>query len=360
VKTAAAIVLFVCVALLADWHGAQTPAPTLSPTPEATLTPTPSPTAEAAALPSPTPTAVISVLPPLPSPTPLIDEADFIHFGDVIDVDVVGGFDHDWRGRLSPEGDLDGFQTFSDPIRGLCRSEGDVAGSITAVLSKTLREPTVVVRIVDRSGRAVVRMDGAVRTPTRFRLLRPARLRELVIAAGGLTDEASGEITIFRPANLSCVLANSPRDNAIHTINIKISELLAGKEAADPVILSGDLITVNKAVPIYVIGAVNNPRPIYSRAGMTLTRAIATAGGLAKGAVEQRVTVFRRENGDSKVVEADLEKIRTGASKDVELEAFDIIEVAFRGGANRKYPPAILAGDRNGQPGRELPLRIVD
>ena len=130
-----------------------------------------------------------------------------------------------------------------------------------------------------------------------------------------MTDEASGDITIFRPANLSCVSSNTPRDNAIHTINITISELLAGKEAADPFILSGDLITVNKAVPIYVIGAVNNPRPIYSRAGITLTRAIATAGGLAKGAIEQKSTVFRRENGDSKVVEADLKRSGPGRAR---------------------------------------------
>jgi protein involved in polysaccharide export with SLBB domain len=275
-------------------------------------------------------------------------------------VDFVGGFEHDWRGRLTPDGMLEGFYAFDDEISALCRSEADLAAHIAKVYSKTLRDPKVEVKIIDRSGRALVRLDGAVRTPTRFRLQRPVRLRELIVTAGGLTDEASGEITIFRPANLSCTSVNVPRDNALQMINITVSDLLSGKETADPMVLSGDLITVTKAVPIYVIGAVNNPRPIYARPGMTLTRAIATAGGLATGAVGQKITIFRRENGDSKVIAADLEKVKTGAGEDVELKAFDIIDVAYKGGATRKYPPAILAGNRRDQDGRELPLRIIE
>ena len=285
---------------------------------------------------------------------------DLIHFGDLIDVDFIGGFEHDWRGRLTPDGTLDGFLTLNNDITALCRSEADLAAEIAKVYSKTLRDPKVEVKIIDRSGRALVRVDGAVRTPTRFRLQRPARLRELIVTAGGLTDETSGEITIFRPANLSCARMSVPRDNAPEMINITVSDLLAGKETADPIVLSGDLITISKAVPIYVIGAVNNPRPIYARTGMTLTRAIATAGGLAKGAVGQKISIFRRENADSKVIAADLEKIRTGANEDLELKAFDIIDVAYKGGATRKYPPAILAGSRRDQNGRELPLRIID
>lgn len=301
-----------------------------------------------------------ATLSPTPSQTPNVNSADLIHFGDLIDVDFIGGFEHDWRGRLTPDGRLEGFLTMNNDISVLCRSEADVAADIAKIYSRTLRDPKVEVKIIDRSGRALVRMDGAVRTPTRFRLQRTVRLRELIVTAGGLTDEASGEITIFRPANLSCASVNVERDNALQMINITISDLLAGKETADPVILSGDLITVTKAVPIYVIGAVSNPRPIYARPGMTLTRAIATAGGLAKGAVAQKISIFRRENADSKVITADLEKIRTGANEDVELQAFDIIDVAYKGVATRKYPPAILAGSGRDQSGRELPLRIIE
>lgn len=296
---------------------------------------------------------------PSPSPTPrTLDVRGLIYQGDTVDVDFVGGFENDWRGRLASDGTLEGFNTFSETVPVLCRTESEVAGDIERVYAKYLRDPKVVVKIIDRSGRAVARLDGAVRTPTRFRLLRRARLRELIVAAGGLTDDASGDITVLRPAGLSC--AGGGGDNSLQTLNIRIKDLLSGKESADPFIVSGDLISVNKAVPVYVIGAVNDPRPIFAREGITLSRAVASAGGLTKGAVEQNVTIFRRNGSESTVITADLAKIRSGDSADVVLQPFDIIEVAAKGGEARKYPPAIIPDDRRSSPGSEPPLKILE
>lgn len=300
---------------------------------------------------------------PSPIPTPEINEADLIHFGDLIDVDYAGGSEYDWRGMLASDGALEGLNEFS-PIAAVCRSEADVAADIARAYSKILRDPKFIVKIVDRSNRAVARIDGAVKVPMRFRILRPAHLRELVIAAGGFTDDASGEITILRPSDLNCAHpaenAAGQKGNGLTTLNISISELLSGKESADPVILTGDTITVNKAVPIYVIGAVNNPKPIYLHSEMTLTRALATAGGLAKGAAESKVTVFRRVGKETSVTQVDIEKIKNGEIKDVDLKAFDIIDVAFKGRAPRKYPPVIAAGDNANANAAEPPLRIIN
>jgi protein involved in polysaccharide export with SLBB domain len=85
-------------------------------------------------------------------------------------------------------------------------------------------------------------------------------------------------------------------------INIKISDLLRGKKEANPQILSGDIITVVEAEPIYVTGGVVNPKQIASRAQITLSRAVASAGGLTKNANAGKVTVFparsRRDESD--------------------------------------------------------------
>lgn len=310
----------------------------------------------------------------VPGHSPLIDnqiaEDNLVHFGDVIDVDVVGGFEFDWRGTLTTEGFLDGLDGYSEPILGLCRSEAEIAVDVARVLGRILREPKVIVRIVDRSNRALVRLDGAVRTATRFRLKRTVYLNELLVLAGGLTDGASGEVTIFRPKNLSCrssVIAasmdrtpGSGQDNGSGTTTIKISELLSGKSAANPQVLSGDIITVSCALPIYVIGAVNNPRPIYSRDQMTVSRLLASAGGLAKDADGNKVFVFRRDGLNVQAIDVDLGKIKRGETIDEVLRPFDIIEVAAKGGGKRKYPPVVANDGNSCRAKQESPLRIVD
>lgn len=293
---------------------------------------------------------------------------DLIHFGDLIDVDVVGGFDFDWRGTLTPEGFLDGANSYGDPIFALCRSESEVAADLKKAFSKFLKNPEVIVRLIDRSNRAVVTLDGAVRYPQRFQLHRVTHLRELIVLSGGLTDDASGEIQIFRPKSLTCAgrgsIPASPSDNDTRdgndaqTMVISVSDLLKGTGAADPAIQSGDLITVRRAVPIYVIGGVNNPRPIYARAKMKLTQAIAIAGGMAKDADGGHVTVFRRVGTDTSIFDVDLNKINADGPGDLELKAYDIVEIGQKGRPARKTPP-IVGNISSGRIG-VLPLRIVE
>ena len=291
------------------------------------------------------------------SPTPTLPSNDeLVHFGDVLDVDFVGAFEYDWRGTITPDGNLDGLDSYGDPIRALCRNETQIAADISKAYSKILRDPKVVVRIIDRSNRAVARLDGAVRTPTRFKLQREVRLRELLVLAGGLTDDTSGEISIFRPRNLNCTV--SPQDNGSQMIAIKINDLLIGKPEANIQILSGDIIDVVRATPVYVIGAVNSPRPVFSTGEITLSRAVASAGGLAKDADGGKVTIFRRVGAESKVEETDLTKIKRGELVDVVLKPFDIIDVAVKGSGKRKNPPVAISTVKTER--LELPLRVID
>lgn len=285
--------------------------------------------------------------------------SDLVHHGDIIDVDVVGGFEFDWRGTLSPEGFLNGLNNFGDPVYGLCRTETAIAADIAAAYSKILREPVVVVRIIDRSNRALVLLDGAVKKPQRFQLNRPARLRELLVLSGGISDTSSGEIQIFRPNGLNCpqTAVSLPRDNAPETVNISVRELLKGSESANPLILSGDLITVSKADVIYVVGGVGNPKQVSARSQTTLSKVIAMAGGLSKSS-ETAVTIYRRENGETKAIAVDLKQIESGTIPDPPLKAFDIVDVPLKGSEKRRYPP-VLAASPGGA--RALPpLRIVD
>ena len=305
-------------------------------------------------------------------------ESDLIHPGDLIDVDVIGSTEYDWRGKLNPEGFLDGVDFVEKPIYGLCQTEESVAEAVAKGYSKILRDPKVVVKILDRSNRPLSLLYGAVKNPQRLRIKRPVLLNELLILAGGLTDKASGEIQIYRPPSLNCrqqiekttdsvnagengerfVLAS--QDNGSNYINVKINDLLKGKKDANPQILSGDIITVQEAESIYLIGGVVNPGQVSSRAQTTLSRAIDSAGGIAKGGDAKKVTVFRREAGETKIIEADLEKIKSGQADDIALKADDIVEVAQRGSEKRKFPPILKTVETGKKNASNFPLRIID
>ena len=305
-------------------------------------------------------------------------EAELIHFGDLIDVDIVGSVEFDWRGTITPEGFLQGLDYIEEPVYALCRSEEAVAEDIAKGYSKLLRDPKVKVKILDRSNRPTTVIYGAVKTEQRFQIKRPIYLNELIVFAGGFTEKASGTIQIFRPANLSCkakkiqndasttlesskeIFVPASQPGGSNNIDIKISELLKGEKNANPQIFSGDIITVLAADPIYVIGGVNSPKQIATRAEITLSRAIASAGGLAKDADAKTVTIFRRNGKDTKIIEADYGKIDSGQAEDIVLQAFDVVEVAVKGRGKSKYPPVVRVSDADGRNGANLPLRIID
>ncbi|MEP6903842.1 MAG: SLBB domain-containing protein [Actinomycetota bacterium] len=324
--------------------------------------------------PTPTPTVENSFQ------TPVDAEFNLIHLGDLIDVDVVGSFEYDWRGTLTPEGFLNGLDAFENRIYGLCRNEEEVAKEITKRYSNIgLREPKVIVKILDRSNRPNSTLFGAVKSPQRFQIKRPVFLNELIILAGGFTEKASGEIQIFRPVSLSCAEINSQKnltsnkddktreryisasqDNGSQFINIRIIDLLSGKKEANVQILEGDVITVLEAQPIFVIGGVRIPKQIATRSQMTVSRAIAGAGGLSKDGDAKKITIFRRVGSETKIIEADLEKIQANQAEDVVLQAFDIVEVLQKGNSKRKYPPVIKVDDLDVNNPAKLPLRVID
>ena len=60
-----------------------------------------------------------------------VRSVDRVHQGDIIEVDVVGSFEFDWRGGLNADGYLDGLDRVPDAVFGRCRSTEELAGAIT-------------------------------------------------------------------------------------------------------------------------------------------------------------------------------------------------------------------------------------
>ena len=296
------------------------------------------------------------------------DADDLVHHGDILDIDIVGSFEFDWRGGITPEGFLNGYDRIAEPIFALCKSESQVADSIAEQLGKILRQPVVIVRIIDRTKRPIGILTGAIKTPQRFRVLRDVSLRELLILSGGVGDNAGGGIQIFRSRDASCSEGpDASRDDSpgttadfSQTMNIRIADLLAGAEGANPKILSGDIITVFETLPVYVVGGVRNPGQLEYRDNLTLSRSIAAAGGIVKNAADGKIVIHRREGAATTVIEADLRKISAGQREDPKLQAYDVIEVREKGRGSRRQQTRIDTPVVATEAARRLPLRVID
>jgi protein involved in polysaccharide export with SLBB domain len=282
-----------------------------------------------------------------------------IHFGDIVDVDFVGSFDFDWRGGLTREGFLDGLERAEKPVLALCRTEAAVAESVAEQHRYFLKEPKVVVKIVDRSNRALAYVSGAVRVPQRFQLRRAVSLLELIVLSGGITESSKGEIVIFRPPNLSCGGGENGVDGKPKTISIKIADLLSGSADANQQIVTGDIVNVIEAPPVFVIGDVAAPRRMNLTPDLTLSRAIASAGGISRSFFGQKARVHRR-GPEPKVLEFDLRRIVEKKDQDLKLEPYDVIEVEQKGFSSRRIAPVHEPRPPDSQTLSKLPLRIVD
>ncbi|REJ78346.1 MAG: hypothetical protein DWQ47_02490 [Acidobacteria bacterium] len=291
---------------------------------------------------------------------------DLIHPGDLVDVDVVGSTEFDWRGRINPEGFLAGFSFTENPIAALCRSTEEVEKDIEKAYATFLNSPKVNVSVLDRSGRLAAVIFGAVRTQQRFKLLRQVRLSELIVLSGGLNSDASGDIVVLRQNSAVCEAAeasefqNAERIGRSLRISITVGKLLAGDAQSNPLIQYGDIITVEQTRPVYLMGGVANPSRVEFREGLSLARAVASAGGLSKGADAGNVRIIRRVAGDSEVIKADLSAIERGTAADVMLAPYDIVDVAQEGSSERRFTP--VEGDLDNTPtaAANLPVRVID
>jgi protein involved in polysaccharide export with SLBB domain len=189
----------------------------------------------------------------------------------------------------------------------------------------------------------------------RLQLRRPVRLSELAVIGGGFTDKASGEITILRPPNLSC----ESQVSTTTITKVRISEILAGDQDANLTIRSGDLVTVGSVEPVYVIGGVSRPGKLDWREGATLSRVVAAAGGVSGRGVSGNVTIYRRVDASSVVIEADLDEVISSRAKDIEIRPYDIIDVPVRGEPKRTSPPVADTEETRVRQG-PLPLRVIN
>src|SRR6185436_13184063 len=130
--------------------------------------------------------------------------------GDILDVRVFGQPDLNSTVEIDEDGNISSLPFIEDPIPAKCRNEKEVQKSITEAYSKYILKPRVSVRILDRRSRQPAIVFGAVRLPSRVQMVRRLRLHEVLVTAGGITQNASGTIEVLHTEPEMCPDTEEP------------------------------------------------------------------------------------------------------------------------------------------------------
>jgi len=257
--------------------------------------------------------------------------------GDELDVRVFG------RAELSRTVRVDNYGKIRLPflpeMQAACHTEAKLAGLVAEGYKKFLRDPQVDVLVKEYRSQPVA-VIGAVNQPGRFQLQRRARALELITFAGGpKTTAVGGVVHIIHNGELdhcSQTGAKNQPENGENTIpisdvitSIKLSDMLAGTPDSNPFVQPGDVISVPEADLIFVTGFVTRPGPFPMTPGLTLTQAVALAGGVSQEGSLGRVRLVRGTpgKGERKETMYNLGDIHRRKIQDVALQANDIVEI---------------------------------
>jgi polysaccharide export outer membrane protein len=261
---------------------------------------------------------------PAPSPAAGATPEYQVGPGDVLDVAVFGNEDLSRTTTVQMNGSI-GLPLLGDvAVSGLTVAE--IQRKVTTLLARDyLVNPHVEIKVREYQSQ-FVSVVGEVNSPGRKPLRGRTRLIDVLVEAGGFTPRSSGELMVTR--------LEGSFDGGVKTLRLRLAS--AAPTAQDQVNLevplrNGDIVTALPKYYVTVEGEVSRPGRYVLDADMTVTGAIATAGGLTRFGSED-ITVVRTDprTGDVKPIEVDLKAIRKGKKPDVPLLPNDRISVPRR------------------------------
>ncbi|HEX8354860.1 MAG TPA: polysaccharide biosynthesis/export family protein, partial [Pyrinomonadaceae bacterium] len=265
--------------------------------------------------------------------------------GDVLDLRVYNEPQFNGALVVDDEGNV-AIPFIESPIRAQCRSDREIKVDVIKALARFLNKPQVSLRVTEAKSRPPAVVFGAVRSPSRVQMQRRVKLLDLLATSGGITEAAGGDIQIFHTEPVMCPdsedLAAVPLDSYKPTDPTQVGydvyslrELKDGKAEANPVIRPGDIVIVQEALPIYIMGAVRAPQGLYLKNEMQLKQAIAMVGGLGKDAKGSAIVIWRKKKGQTEPEKLiiNYNDIKKEKVKDIALQPYDIVEVPDNSGS---------------------------
>jgi polysaccharide export outer membrane protein len=240
-------------------------------------------------------------------------------------------------------------------IQAACLTEGELAKEIATRYARYYRNLQVDIFVKEYQSRQVA-IIGAVNEQGRFQLQRRIRLLELLTFAKGPSAKAGQTINVVHSTAPSFCKAVNDDEVAAFT-SYKLSDTLQGDTRANPYLESGDVVTIPDADQVYVVGNVVMPLTIPLKEPITVSRAIAMAGGTRQDTKKDKIRIVRQEAGASSKKEmiVDLSAIEKRQAEDIQLLPNDIVDVPTSAG--RSLLRSLIGG--GAQSLTQLPVRVV-
>jgi polysaccharide export outer membrane protein len=244
----------------------------------------------------------------------------------VLDVDEIGPQSL----RIDMQGNI------NLPLAGRIHAGGLTAEQLENEIARRLKgyllNPTVSVSITEYHSQPISIL-GAVNKPGIHQLQGHKNLFEALSMAEGLRQDAGDEVKITRRLEWGAIpLPGAVNDPSGEYSVAKVS-IKSIMEATDPqenvAMKPNDVLSVPKAKMVYVVGSVHRPGGfvLSEKETISVLQAVALAEGLEGTAASQKAVVMRAESGVAQRAEVpvDVSKILSGRSKDVSLQANDIL-----------------------------------
>ena len=180
-----------------------------------------------------------------------------------------------------------------------------------------LQDPHVTVFIKEHVSKQIT-LVGEVNNPGTYDYVARRSLLDVLAIADGLTEDAGTFAYITR---------TNKRTNERQTYKVDLDELISkGNMQVNMSILGGDVIFIPEAGHCFVDGAVRKPGIYPIKSNMTITEAIALAGGLRSYADDDQIKLIRlKEDGGRDVVSIDYSELQSGKIANLLLQDRDVI-----------------------------------
>jgi polysaccharide biosynthesis/export protein len=242
-------------------------------------------------------------------------------------------------------------------IQAACRTEGELARDISSRYARYYKNLQVDVFIKEYHSKQVA-IIGAVNDQARFELQRRVRLLELLTYAKGPSIKAGQTINIVHSSAPSLCKQNDRTEDITKAFSsYRLRETMQGDPNANPYLEGGDIVTLPEADQVYVVGNVFSPLTIPLKEPITVSRAIAMAGGLKQDAKKDKVRIVRQEPGSTtkREIIVDLSAIEKKRAEDIALLPNDIIDVPTSAG--KSFLRGLMGNGAMSL--TQLPIRVI-